>query len=378
MNKEIRLGIMYNEGEAPDFGSILQNPFHPNILYLLAEDIPKLNGMLTRTAAESYLPKGISFNFHTGALAFVVDHKAAGTGKIYAYHRGKDHWYEFNIRSDPGLFKSIWNRHARILREAKEISGVLPLTFNSNGRPLKNYRIYGNIVNEESVGDLVTEGEYAGKYHVPIMITNGTLTHTVSIYLPEQIKMVGNEAEYIDCKKQKQHRVRKNLFDYITHTQNTTAGYLLSDNQRTNSADWVITDYIPCDGETFTINPIGGNTTSICLYDENKNFICGKAYHTGGAHIKTSVTITSTQNASYIRFSYNTGGTGTQIDNISNIMLNAGSEPLSYEPYIEDTELDVALPALPTFSGTNTITFGTTVQPSAIEIKGKINQEENS
>ena len=73
MNKVIKLGMLFNEDEVPDFGSIQPKTANPNILYLFAEDIPKLNGMLTRTAAESYLPEGQSFNFYTGALTFVVD-----------------------------------------------------------------------------------------------------------------------------------------------------------------------------------------------------------------------------------------------------------------------------------------------------------------
>lgn len=38
----------------------------------------------------------------------------------------------------------------------KTISGTPPLTFKSSGKPLKNYRIYGNTVNGASVGDLIT------------------------------------------------------------------------------------------------------------------------------------------------------------------------------------------------------------------------------
>ena len=35
----------------------------------------------------------------------------------------------------------------------KELEGMPPLTFKSSGRPLKNYRIYGNTVDDKSVGD---------------------------------------------------------------------------------------------------------------------------------------------------------------------------------------------------------------------------------
>ena len=94
MNKVSRLGMLFSEGNVPDFGSIQMTSKNTNIYYLLAQDIPKLNGMLTRATSAAYLPEGQSFNFYTGALAYVVDYKTAGSGKIYMYHRGKDHWYE--------------------------------------------------------------------------------------------------------------------------------------------------------------------------------------------------------------------------------------------------------------------------------------------
>ena len=80
-------------------------------------------------------------------------------------------------------------------RKIRRVSGLPPLTFKGKGKDLKNYRIYGNTVNGENVGDLITEGEHAGEYSVPVTVTNGTDTETTNIYLPEQIKMVGDEAE---------------------------------------------------------------------------------------------------------------------------------------------------------------------------------------
>lgn len=64
------------------------------------------------------------------------------------------------------------------------------------------YEPYG-----ESVGDLVTSGEHAGEYKVSATISNGTDTITTPIYIPEQIKKVGDEAEYIDYEEQKFHRI---------------------------------------------------------------------------------------------------------------------------------------------------------------------------
>ena len=81
---------------------------------------------------------------------------------------------------------------------------------NSKGRPLKDYKIYGNSIQDgtptpespvevQSVGDLVTdaESEYYGKYDIPIVV-NDTTTH---IYLNEPLRKVGDYADYIDFKK---------------------------------------------------------------------------------------------------------------------------------------------------------------------------------
>lgn len=55
--------------------------------------------------------------------------------------------------------------------------------------------------------DHATEYEPYG-YRVPVTVTNGTDTLdalTTNIYLPEQIRKVGDEAEYVDYQEQKQH-----------------------------------------------------------------------------------------------------------------------------------------------------------------------------
>jgi hypothetical protein len=56
-------------------------------------------------------------------------------------------------------------------------------------------------------------------YKVPVTVTNEMDTQTTNIYLPEQIKKVGDEAEYIDYGEQKQHRVRKNLLKNTATSQ---------------------------------------------------------------------------------------------------------------------------------------------------------------
>ena len=353
MNKVIKLGTLFHAGEIPDFGSIRQKSSNPNILYLLAEDIPKLNGMLTRATAQSYMPEGESFDFSAGTLAFVVDYKTADSGKIYAYHRGMDHWYEFNIRSDLGLIDLMWNRHARILRETKKISGTPPLTFKSNGRPLKNYRIYGNTVNDVSVGNPVTEGEHTGEYCVPVTLNN----IAANIYLPEPLRKVCDETDYIDYQAQTLHRVRYNLISNITEF--LTAG---TRTQANNVYAKVFTGLKPNTSYTLASNVPYGGTSNHLYIGTLSDF---QAVYEGNPAIFTT--------DAYGQFDY-MYATRARYDDLLNgnywIMLVEGSTPpAAYEPYIQNTDLDLTLPVLSTETGVNILSVDTLVNPSAAEIK---------
>ena len=89
MNKVIKLGMLFNEGEAPDFGSIEQNPRYSGEYSLLAADIPKLNSMLTRSSCLSYLSNPADLPIMSGSTVLVLDEPA-----VWRYHTGTDRWYE--------------------------------------------------------------------------------------------------------------------------------------------------------------------------------------------------------------------------------------------------------------------------------------------
>ena len=245
------------------------------------------------------------------------------------------------------------------------IEGVPPLTFKSNGANLSNYRIYGNTVNGESVGDLVESGEHAGEYLVPVTINS----NTTSIYLLHQIRKVGNESEYVDYKEQKQHRVRKNLL------RNTATSRTISDVTFTVNDNGSVTCNGTARGNIFfkigdilTTNqysilagcPINGTNNSYLMRCYSNNVII--ATDTGsGVSINQII-----DGYVEIRIAY-----GYTCDNLTfyPMIRKVDIEDDTYEPYIEDTELDVSLPTLPTLSGTNTLSVETTVQPSKVMIK---------
>lgn len=255
------------------------------------------------------------------------------------------------------------------------LKGVPPLTFITNGQPLVDWTIYGNTINGESVGDLITEGEHAGEYSVPVTVTNGTNTETTNIYLPEQIKKVGDEAEYIDYEEQKMHKVRKNLFPVVA-TSKTVNGVTFTVN-----ADKSVT----CNGTN--------NGTSGAIFEFNQS---GVSLEIGELYIVTGCPEGGAIGRSYV-IQYNNGSswsyeigagatftalgtgiarpriiisTGVTVNNLTfyPMIRKANIEDDTYEPYIENTDLNVTLPALPTLSGTNTLSVGTQVQPSNMEI----------
>ena len=76
------------------------------------------------------------------------------------------------------IVEALWLRRERKRRAQKIIEGAPPLTFKAKEGTLKNYRIYGQTVDGESVGDLVTSGEHAGEYKVPVTVSDGTDTLT--------------------------------------------------------------------------------------------------------------------------------------------------------------------------------------------------------
>ncbi|MBQ2211267.1 MAG: hypothetical protein II410_00090, partial [Ruminococcus sp.] len=217
---------------------------------------------------------------------------------------------------------------------------------------------------------------------VPVTVSNGTDTLTTPIYLPEPIKMVGDEAEYVDYAEQKQHRVRKNLF-YITkftnnNTQSTAQGVKFSIIDNEVYANGTSTgmypqamgfDYVLTEGETYaaTLYIEGEYTGLPYIY-------CITTYDSAGNYQRVPPNVRTIFTAlPDTRIIFVAQGTGESFNIKYKLLITKATiEDDTYEPYIENTDLDVTLPALPTLPGTNVLSVGTAVQPSKIEVKGKI------
>ena len=273
------------------------------------------------------------------------------------------------------LVKAMWLRKARRQRQIRTISGAPPLTFKANGAALKDYRIYGN---DGGVGDLATDtaDEHYGKYKISVTCGGAT----TKIYLDEPLRMVGDEAEYVDYREQKQHRVRKNLL------QNTTKSQEINGVTSTVNGDGSIT----CNGTASQLTTFKIPSHLLAgIYIVNgcpKNGAIS-TYCVDLRELSTGVTISRRDTGFGLNFSNDTEkavwyairiNAGYTCNNLTfyPMIRKADITDDTYEPYIEDTDLDVTLPALPTLSGTNTLSVGTEVQPSSVTVKSKIKKLE--
>ena len=139
----------------------------------------------------------------------------------------------------------------------KTISGVPPLTFQSDGTPLTAWSISGN------------------------MTQSGTPTPSAPITPSECGDMTYNlynnkSSEYIGNK------------------------YLKNTGEIGDSQGWRVTDYIPVSGSNSTVVGVSGSSPAICAYDTDKQFLRGVSYNgIGRATINIS-------DAAYVRFSVQT------------------------------------------------------------------------
>ena len=203
-------------------------------------------------------------------------------------------------------------------------------------------------------------------YHAPV---------TTPIYLPEPLKMVGDEAEYIDYGEQKQHRVRKNLLiSSISEIRNTGVEYTVNNdksitaNGSTSSIFSLALVKVYLTKGSYIISGCPQNGSQNTYRCEIRDTVLASLAQDTGAGVTYSI-VTDGYYYYSIRIAQN-----YVCDNLTfyPMIRKADIEDDAYEPYIENTELDVALPALPVLPGTNVLSVGTAVQPSSVYLKGKL------
>ena len=182
----------------------------------------------------------------------------------------------FEIRDFAGKeFKEIYDNQGRLLfKNWNEIQGSLPLQFKSYADYLKNYRIYGNSVQ------------------------NGTPTPDNPIMPESTGERTGNLFD-------KSQAVLGKEIDGLTYRDNLS---------------YLITGFIPVEGGKTYYKSISEGSVLLYRNADYEETVDRKLYVSGPGYF----TIPS---------GYNYIVLNSVITNIDKIMINAGSSPLPYEPY---------------------------------------------
>lgn len=235
------------------------------------------------------------------------------------------------------LYDSDWQNNS--FTYTSEYSGWIYLLFKEHTTTITKEDITNIMLN---AGSTALPYEPYG-YRVPVTISNGTDTLTTPIYLPEQIKKVGDEAEYIDYGEQKFVKKFYELtlnFDDMNNSE-TYPGW---------SGGTAVVEYCNKIRSLATDNP---NNYMPIQYSSISNFTA-------------TFNVNSNNSILYLGNSIVIGHTQSELKEIY------AGQSITFILKISDTDLDVTLPALPTLTGTNVLTVGTAVQPSGVEITGRI------
>lgn len=257
----------------------------------------------------------------------------------------------------------------------KTMESAPPLTFKGYGKNLKNYRIYGNTISSESVGDLIESGEHSGEYVVPVKIEGkNLLQNTATSQNIRGITFTINGDSSVTC--------NGTLTPNNDYADLAISGVFLGDTDILENGNYTIS----CTGSEYALMIVGnsggelgrtqtsstevnisGNLTWVILRVRKADpaitvypMIC-RAEIADGTYEPYQAPVTTNL---YLP------------DQIK--MVGDEAEYIDFmeqkQHFADGTSIDVALPSLPTLSGTNTLSVGTTIQPSNITITGKIKQ----
>ena len=251
-----------------------------------------------------------------------------------------------------------------------EIEGVPPLTFNAIAGTLKNYRIYGNTVNGESVGDrtrnLLDFGEWSK--NINANRDNSLAKGIDSITITAN----SNDAFTIPYASVGIYKI------YVKPNTN----YLLSwvSNNNLYGRVFIFKNGIPDNTHMVSTN---NNTTKYLLFgtDADTEFITLRfGVETAGDTITYSkiMLIEGSTALPYEPYGYKVPVTVNS--NTTNIYLDEqlvkSGDDADYIDYAtqkrynaDGTNQSVELPTLQTVEGANTLSVGTTVQPSKVMVK---------
>lgn len=244
--------------------------------------------------------------------------------------------------------------------ETVTVSGYPCVLENSAGKPVVDYRIYGNTVQDgtpmpdnpveiQSVGDLVTEGEYAGKYKIPVVAsTENNVPKTTNIYLDEPLRKIGDYADVIDFERGVvERKIRKVIFN---GTETWLRDMELSDTVR-----------------YFSVINFPGRIEmrfDKCTHFERMDYPLINTIDAVGFSTANRVQVV-------FRVSKIDFPTTDSLKKFLNEQYTKGTPVTVYYALADPTTEPISLPSIPTFDGTTIIKTDTEIQPSNMEITYK-------
>ena len=251
-----------------------------------------------------------------------------------------------------------------------EVEGVPPLTYKAIEGTLKNYRIYGNTVGGESVGDLVESGEHSGEYKVDVTVEGkNLLQNNATSKTINGVTFTVNGDGSVTC----------------NGTAIATTFFII--NSSINVEEGCIINGCPDVNYDGILLRITNNATNYYVEDKGHGTIIDSM---ASGNTKILIRVPASYTCDSLTF--------------YPMIRRADIEDDTYEPYhapvttpiylpepikmvgdeaeyidyaeqkqhrIGADDIDVTLPALPTLTGTNVLSVGTAVQPSKVYVKYK-------
>ena len=273
-------------------------------------------------------------------------------------------------------------------RKIRRVSGLPPLTFKAKkAGTLKNYRIYGNTETKTR--------SYSGSAPLSFPIVDGAVSNYRVYGNTVNGESVGDRTE--------------NLFD----GEFLQGCWLGADGSYDpNLLTWICTNKLPCKPNTtytLSFNSANSRWYGFFWFTENGDYILSDTVH--DPQTQCHYTATSPSNAAYMAIDiagYPNAQACITPSDVTDLMLVEGSTAIPYEPYgykipitnnsetaniyldeplkksgdnadyidyaeqkrynADGTNEDVTLPALPAQSTSNSLSIGTSVQPSSVAV----------
>ena len=253
----------------------------------------------------------------------------------------------------PSYYETLFARKlpcSKFAWQETTLSGVPPLSFSAKGTALSAYSVTGNLsqtgtptptqpVTPEECGDLVTTGEHAGEYAIPLSVS-GT---SYPLYLSEPLRKIGDYADTVDSSGVVTRRIKRLvLTGSETFTQTViSSGYVYGYAPEFPPNKWSTAENII--------------STHYKAEFANRN---GNIYFSGSQLMIDDFRYDTTTDFKQFLADENTAGHPVCVWYVL------------ASPVTETTTAPTITPS----AGSNTLTVGTTLAPSEVSITGKIKE----